>query len=991
VTSRARVLAFFFASGFCGLLYEVVWIRVAGSVIGNTTYAIGTVVGVFMGGLAAGAAWGGKAADRRSGARLLRLYGLLEGGIALSALVVPLLIAAGEPLFRVLWNSVGDVTALYAALRAILVAALLIVPTTLMGATLPVLARHFSDSADSAAKEAGRAYAINTLGGVAGTLTAGFWLIPAYGLRITTAVALAVNLAIAAAALALARRKQGELRPALPEGPAPQRLALWVSLASGFISMAYEVAWIRSLVLGLGSTVHAFTLILATFILGLALGSSVSARFLGRLKDPILALAVLQGLIGLAAVILLPFLGEIPLHVARQVEAWKAADGSAFGTQVTTIAGFILVPTFLMGAVFPLACRLAVGSDATVGRAIGAVYAWNTIGCIAGSVAVSFLVLPWLGPETTIRLAVTLNAALAAALILRRVPRRLEAALAPGVLAVAAWVVPGWNLQVVASGAFLNGETYVARSREDEDSLEKAMGRYPILARYWDSYGLVTVHEEGGGTRSLRVNGKPDASTQDDMPTQLLLGHLPLLHHPAPRRAMLIGLGCGVTLSAMAKHPLERIDCVEISSAVLKAAAHFEATNEGVLKDPRVHVIVGDGRNAIRFGREPVDVIVSEPSNLWISGMAGLFTKDFFAEAAGRLDRQGIFCQWVHAYSLPTDDFRMILRTFYAVFPSGSVWEVTPGSDYLLLGWKEAVKVPFERIESRIGAAAIRRQIEEPNLPGAAGLLASLVTDAEGARRFAGGGAILTDDHCSIEYTAPRGLYMPSSLGETLKLLDPLRAESVVENLYDGIDAEAARRVARAREGRRAFANAYLAAEKDSNPDTLHALEALGARYTPDRAFVKFSESLADRFYAEALAARSGGNLPLAVELFRVVPQNTPRYPKAQLQLAGLYERIGRHAEAKVALQEVVRTAPGSAAAASVRAAQDEAAGRFAEAALEWRVVVADRPTPKGYLRLIQYLLKAGKKPEAIEECLKLLRIDPSNEEARRILSAEGR
>ena len=991
MTSRARVFAFFFVSGFCGLLYEVVWIRVAGSVIGNTTYAIGTVVGVFMGGLAIGAAWGGRAADRRSGAELLRLYGLLEAGIALSALLVPFLLAASGPLFRVLWSAVGEVTVLYAAIRALLVAALLIIPTTLMGATLPVLSRHFSASALSAPDEAGRVYAVNTLGGVAGTLAAGFWLIPSFGLRITTAVAIALNGAIAVAALLLARGKKGELLPAAPEGPPPRRLALWVALASGFISMAYEVAWIRSLVLGLGSTVHAFTLILATFILGLALGSSAGARVLGRIRDPIGALAVVQGLIGIASVILLPFLGEIPLHVARQVESWKAAEGSAFGTQVTVIALFILVPTFLMGAAFPLLCRLAVGGDATVGRAIGAVYAWNTVGCIAGSVLVSFLVLPGIGPSATIRAAVTLNAILSAVLLLSRAPRIVEAAIAPGILAVAAWVVPGWDLQVIASGAFLNGETYVARTREGEETLERAMGRHPIVAHFWDSYGLVTVHEEGGGTRSLRVNGKPDASTMDDMPTQLLLGHLPLLHHPAPRRAMLIGLGCGVTLGAMAQHPLERIDCLEISSAVMKAAGHFESVNGGVLHDPRVRATVGDGRNAIRFGRDPYDVIVSEPSNLWISGMAGLFTRDFFEEAARRLGPQGIFCQWVHAYALPSEDFRLLLRTFYSVFPGGSVWEVSPGSDYLLLGWRDDPRAPFARLESRMAAPGVRAQIEEPNLPGAAGLLASLVTDAAGARRFAGEGPLLTDDHCSIEYTAPRGLYMASPLPETLGRLDPVRADAVELRLYEGMGPETARGVARSREGRRAFAAAYGKASAETNPETVRALEELRARYTPDRAFAKFTDSLADRFYREGLAARSAGETALAVELFRVVPRGSAPYPSTLLQLAALYDRIGRRAEAKAALEEVVRAAPGSPAAASIRAAQHESAGRFAEAAEEWRRVVADRPTPASTLRLVQYLLKAGKKPEAMEECRKLLRLDPTHAEARRLLSEEGR
>src|SRR5262245_11754644 len=223
---RVLVLAFFFISGLCGLLYEVVWIRVAGTVIGNTTFALGTVVGVFMGGLALGAWAGGRAADRRSCAALLRLYGVLEAGIAVSAAAVPFLIAASEPLFRVLWNAVGDVTAVYAALRVILVGLVLVVPTTLMGATLPVLTRFLSDSSVASAGEAGRAYAINTLGGVAGALLSGLWLIPSIGLRATTLVAVGLNVAIAAAAVALARGKSGSIEPTLTQETPPARLAL---------------------------------------------------------------------------------------------------------------------------------------------------------------------------------------------------------------------------------------------------------------------------------------------------------------------------------------------------------------------------------------------------------------------------------------------------------------------------------------------------------------------------------------------------------------------------------------------------------------------------------------------------------------------------------------------------------------------------------------------------------------------------------------------
>src|SRR6185503_9864540 len=281
---RALVLAFFFVSGFCGLLYEVVWIRAAGTVIGNTTHAVGTVVGVFMGGLALGGWWGGRQADRRRGGALLLLYGLLEGGIAILAVAVPLLISAAEPLFRVLWSALAGAPLAYGALRALLVGLLLLPPTTLMGATLPILARFLSSSVDAAGREAGRAYAINTLGGVLGTLAAGFWLVPELGLRATTWIAAGLNVGIAVAATALSRGRSGERLASPSAGPRPPALPLLVAGLSGTASLLYEIAWTRSLVLALGSTVHAFTLILTAFILGLALGSAGASLILSRLR-----------------------------------------------------------------------------------------------------------------------------------------------------------------------------------------------------------------------------------------------------------------------------------------------------------------------------------------------------------------------------------------------------------------------------------------------------------------------------------------------------------------------------------------------------------------------------------------------------------------------------------------------------------------------------------------------------------------------------------
>lgn len=982
---QALVLAFFFLSGVAGLLYEVVWIRVAGTVIGNTTYAVGTVVGVYMGGLALGAWLGGRAADRRGGARLLRLYGLLEAGVAVSALAVPFLFHASEPLFRLLWNSVGEIAPLYAACRIGLVALALAVPTTLMGATLPVLARFLSGSAEDAPRRAGTAYAINTLGGVAGTLAAGFWLIPAFGLQTTTLAAAAMNAAIGAGSLLLARGREGTIQPAPPPEPPPRRLALAVAALSGFAALVYEIAWTRAIVLALGSTVYAFTLILAAFILGLAAGSAAASRL--RPRDPIAALGWIQAAAGVAALALLPFLGNLPLFFTPFVESAKEDYSQLLRVQFLLIFAFVFVPTFILGAVFPFTCRLAGGSDHAVGRSVAAVYSWNTVGSIAGSWAGSFLLLPALGPAATVRLAAVVNLGLAAYLAWRERPALRLAPAAPVAVAAAAWLLPGWDLQVLASGPYIYGDEYVSSSRARRLDLRRTIeAESTLLASYWDAYGLVTVHQHPKGMRSLRINGKTDASTGPaDMMTQLLIGHLPLLHHPEARRALVIGLGAGVTVEAMARYPLERIECVEISSAVARAAEHFQEVNRDVLRDPRVRLIEGDGRNALAFGRETYDVIVSEPSNLWLSGMANLFTRDFFEDASRRLAPGGLFCQWVHAYRLPLPDFRSVLRTFYAAFPHGSVWEVFPGQDYVLIGAREPLRPSFARLEGRFAIPAVRAQLEDPAAPGPEGFLGYLVTDADGARRLAGPGAVLTDDHCPIEYTAPRAIYrnVPS---ETIRHLDPARGEPVERSLYEGLPAAAAEAIARRRRGRREFAELTVSLPHGTPREALEALNAHVARYGSDRLVRTYMNRVARRARVNARVAQEAGDFDLAIRILRTIPPECEGYAEAQLQLVALYLAANRASEAEAALRQAA-SEPQSFTGTIVRAFVTEKEGRLAQAIELWREALRlDPASSMARLYLAKALHRAGKPEEAREEARRAAELDPGNTEAHRFL-----
>jgi spermidine synthase len=983
---RALVLGFFFISGLCGLLYEVVWIRVAGTVIGNTTYAVGTVVAVFMGGLALGAWAGGRAADRRQGADLLRLYGFLEAGVALLALAVPFLLAASEPVFRILWDHLGGIAWLYAALRVLLVGLVLIAPTTLMGATLPVLSRFLSLSGEAAAGQAGLAYATNTFGGVAGTLLSGFWMIPWLGLRATTQAAVALNLAIGAASVLLARGKPGLTHDRLPPGPPPDRTALGVAALSGFSALVYEVTWTRSLVISMGSTVYAFTIILATFILGLAAGSAAGSRFVGRAERARPALGLLQGGIGILALVLLPLLGDLPLRIAAVVASHRSSFGSLLRSEGALIALFIFVPTFLMGAVFPFAFRMASGSADAVGRSVGAVYTWNTLGSIAGSLAASFLLVPWFGLASSIKIAATVNLAVSAALLFTSSPALRRMAAVPALAALVAWILPGWDPRVTASGAYLYGER---AEKLNLDLRTYIRTESKMVAEYWDAYGLTTVHESAKTGLSIRVNGKADASTStEDMPTQRLVGHLGLLHHPAPRRVLVIGLGSGVTLGAVAEHTTGAVDCVEISDAGRRAALHFARANGNVLENPRVHLRIGDGRNALQFARVPYDVIVSQPSNLWISGMANLFTKDFFQIASERLSPGGIFCQWVQAYRLPLEDFQLILRTFFSVFREGSLWEVFPGQDYILLGSLEPIQRTAGDLERDLRAPDLAGDYRSSDSPPVPLLLGHFIAQAAAVRSAAGPSPVLTDDLCSIEYSVSRAMF-DRLQPRTLLWLDPLRRNPLPGELYPGADLA---RVSESREWRRQIASVIVyESERHAAHEVLEYVRDHVGRVGDDPHVQEYFDSIANFARIDAQVLIRSGRYPLAARVLQSIPRSSKHYPDALFDRALLGRLAGDREEARRSARELHAEYAGGFAEVCLGAL--EAPGdRGPESAVpRWQEAIRLRPdSDYAHAHLADCLFRLGRRDEAREACRKALEIDASNDLAKKVLDDLG-
>ncbi len=834
------LILLFLTSGATGLVYELIWTRELVFVFGGTTYAITTVLVAFMGGLGLGSYLAGRWAGRVRRPGLA--YGLLELFIGLYALAVPAMLDAAEPLYRQLYPLVAETPGLLNAARFIVGAVLLVLPTTAMGATLPILVRYISATESSPGRAVGLLYGINTLGAMVGVLASGFVLIPVFGLAQATRIAAASNLLIGLIALAALRRQVpvATPAPATARSAATGRAVLVTCAASGFVAMAYQIAWTRALVMSLGSSTYSFTCILAAFILGLAVGSLVAARFVDRLRQPLTAIGWAQTGIGLAAALVLPVTGAAPILVYWLVERFAQNYDLLLAAQFTLVIAVTFVPTFLLGLLFPLFARVLAteaGDDASA--ATGRLYGVNTIGTILGSFLAGFVLIRLLGAQPLIVFGTLVNAGLGVWLLRRTRAPRASLAIVAAVATLAIGLTIGrWDPYVLSSGPFIAGFD----PRRLADRVE--------LLSYQEGVDMtvsVTRAEVDPGLISLRVNAKTDASTSlPDMTTQLVLGHLPLLLHPDPQQVCVIGLGSGMTLGAVTEHVAPtRIDSVEISAIVIDAAEqHFSSYNNNATRDPRVRMLRADGRNHLLLTDATYDVIISVPSNPWIAGVANLFTREYFELCRAHLGTDGILAFWMQGYMMPVDNFRTVVRTLQQVFPHTSLWEMGD-NDYLVLASADMPTPDFsalgERCAGNVQADLFRIALAEPEQ-----LLGRFVTGTETLRTWAGQGILHTDDNALLEFSAPR--YMFSERGTDLRralyglMQSPLGQVCRLDR-PDPAAGEVRARIAGIQDARRALAElAYdpetasltpdelldrLLAAHAADPDSVHAYQAL--------------------------------------------------------------------------------------------------------------------------------------------------------------------
>lgn len=780
--SGAAILALFVLSGFAGLVYQSLWSHYLGLVLGHAAYAQSLVLAIFMGGMAGGA-W--LAARLGTGwARLLRAYALAEVAIGLLGFAFHALFLGYTGFSESLLPLLGD--GLAGRLWPWLGAALLILPACLLlGATFPLLSAGWLRAAPMQdARVLGGLYFANSLGAALGALGATFLLLPRLGMPGAMAAAGTVNLAVAAGAgwLSFRHERMGRLPPPQPSQaaaaiaarPSGARAVLWIALLSGACSFVYEIGWIRLLNQALGTTVHSFELMLAAFLLGLAFGGAWVHRRAGRLPDPLRTAALAQIAMGMAALLsLLAFAQSFDWTAALlQALARNDAGYRLFLLGSAGIAIAVMLPAaFFAGMTLPL-FTLALLRSGAGEAAIGRLYAANTVGAIVGVLAMMHLLIPLLGVRGGVVLAALGDIALGFWLLAHArkelSPLRV-AALVAGACAVLAmamhWGRPEPHAQL--SGAFRTGFARLDASLE-----------VPFL-RDGKTATIGVARSPAHGTLSLLTNGKSDgamSATLDGPPagdelTMVSLGALPLALHPQPRRVGVIGWGLGLsTHTLLGSDRVERVETVEIEPLVHAAGERLFADRIGrALDDPRSQVRFDDARRLYASGRRQYDVIVSEPSNPWVSGVAGLFTREFYRFLHGHLSEHGMLVQWLQTYEIDDALLARIVAALRENFDDATVY-LAQDNDLVVIACRG--RCPAADAARLREGAALARETARIGLDGEAAL----------RLRHLGGGALLdtyvralqaqphSDFHPVVALEAPRTRFR-GDRAETLQRL----------------------------------------------------------------------------------------------------------------------------------------------------------------------------------------------------------------------------
>ncbi|MGR9578501.1 fused MFS/spermidine synthase [Pandoraea sputorum] len=765
-----------FISGAAGLIYQIVWIRQLSLVVGVDVHAVALVVGAFFGGLALGGWYFGRVADRLPNP--LRLYAQLECAVLLLGMAATFVLPYAAAPFAWMDARLG-------MLAWGLPLALVIVPAIGMGGTLPVIMRLVTATTDGIGRAGGRCYAANTVGAIAGTLLVGFVLIPLLGMTGSALVASGLNGLAALLAWRLSRRfvEEGARAqvPNTPAVPAPQgtadnqaRLALALYAVAGGIALGYEVVWSQSIVQFMSTRTFAFSVVLATYLAGLALGSAAAARFADRVRDPWSAFGVLVSAAGLVALLETVLLGGWLMRTQLALQAWimgatSQTSWAMYASFALAALSIVFVPTLLLGAAFPFVLRIGV-DRAHVGADVGRVVAWNTIGGIAGSVLAGFVLVPSIGLVRTLAVLAGGACAVGCLAVWRGEGARMRSR----------WLVPALTAAVVVTSLGASPERFASL-------LTQARGGDVVF--YEEGRGAtVAVLEQRSSSHTFRRLYIQGVSNSGDAMTSLrymrLQALLPLIvHNGEPKSALVIGLGTGITAGASLAYPgLQHRVVAELLPAVVRAVPDFVG-NFDVASSKRVDIRLRDGRRELLQSQQSYDLITLEPPPPSAAGVASLYSTDFYRLAAKRLQAGGLVAQWLPLPTQNDADTRSLVRSFLDVFPYASLW-TTELHETMLIGSLTPLDLDVQRIQRRFAEPETRDALQAVGVRSAEALLATWVTDRAGLEWYAADALPVTDDRPRIEYA---GWVNRNAFPETLTNLMALQNDPPLRGADDAM------------------------------------------------------------------------------------------------------------------------------------------------------------------------------------------------------------
>ncbi|MBX3009172.1 MAG: fused MFS/spermidine synthase [Melioribacteraceae bacterium] len=787
--TKTIIALFFVMTGATGLVYQIVWFKYLALFLGNTTYAQMIVLSTFLGGLALGNYFFGRKADYYK--NHLMAYAILELFIGLYCILYPFITS--------FWGDVFISTAsnynydgrnfVFNFLRFVSSATLLLLPTIAMGGTLPILSKYFVENLNNTRKDVATLYFLNSFGAVWGILIAGFQLIPGFGLQPTIIAAAIVNIFVGLFALLISKfntatdklldEKSDELiieETETAQSGDSSLIGTILIIAAGLSGMAallYEMVWTRLFITIFGSSTYAFSLMLIAFISGITIGSFlITLKFFMRFNK-IKMVALLQVLIATSTGLILIFYERFA-YILWQLASLFTKNDTTFSlflvVQFSLCFLVLVIPTIFMGMTLPAIVDIIAAKNRLIGKTVGTVFSVNTLGTVAGVVLTGLVFIPMFGIKSTFEIGIAINLFAAIIITMSYKSIMIQKKIGYVISAVAIYILyvfmsPAWDVNISIGGVFRALKEDAPPSYAD---YKNYVANYKVLfyKEGTNANVAVTLTPPPLIQKRLVINGKPDASSVTDMPTQKLIAQIPMILHENPKNVFVVGFGSGATIGSVLTHPINKVDCAEISVEVIEAGKYFKEENGDCLNNDKLNLYNEDALTLLKLSKEKYDVIISEPSNPWIAGIGNLFSVEYFNLCKSKLADNGIMVQWFHMYESDDQIVKLVLNTFRSVFPNSTVWQGV-STDLIIVGFKNQFTPNFTNIDKKINIPSVKKDLASIGVNNTLTLLTSQSLSRRGIFLAADAKEINSEFHPRLEFLAPKSFYV----GNTSQLI----------------------------------------------------------------------------------------------------------------------------------------------------------------------------------------------------------------------------